>query len=239
MNSNNVFGVSSFVPVMPSSGIFSPSGALTPADVGEYQSVLVALGHMPASGITRREPIASASVIRAFQQNYNAENRCRRHEPGASCQPGRSYGPPLLPARLSEDGRWGPNTQQALSNYISFARETLPLGGRTTVSTVIPGVSITPIGPQLQGQIDYTKSSTPSTDKVASPSTEVTPVAPSPGRVPAASAQTPASLPGAGAGAGGGAASAEIPWVPISIVAVGVLAIGGALYVRSSRKGRK
>lgn len=239
----NVFGVSAFVPTMPSSGIFSPSGVLTQTQVLDFQNALVQLGHMPASAVTGREPVASAAVIRSFQQNYNAENRCRRQEPGAPCQPGRVYGPPLSPARISpENGLFGPQTQAALTNYLSYARSRAQSQVGSTVQSAPPSPNdVMGYGGAQVATIEAIGKPGVSTMVKGSDVARTPAVAPSPSRTPAAPAQTPSSLPGAGAGAGAGAGSStsEIPWVPISIVAVGVLAIGGALYVRSSRKGRK
>lgn len=187
-----------------SSGFYGTSGALPPTQVADFQGTLVWLGHLPVSQVTGREPIAPASVLRAFQTNYNAEQARLNYR--------------FSPRTLTVDGQWGPNTQQALQNYVAAARAAnfglAP--GQTIFSTVAPGVSITPLGGST--------ATAPVPGKGGTTAIQPTPSTPAP---------RPAPLP---APAPAPASTSSFPVLPVVAIGVGALAIGGALYVRSRRK---
>lgn len=226
--------MSMYVPaVRPSGRFYAPSGALTPSQVLDFQGALVWLGHLPASQVTGREPVASAAVLRTFQQNYNAENRCRRREPGAPCQAGRVYGAPLSPARISEDGQWGPQTMAALQHFVTAARTAAVarLGAGATGNGVggaaggtIPGVYIEPLGPTQGGSTGKAPVTGLSTDGKGSTTPAVRPSTTSTSPAPVGPAPQPAA--------------STFPVGPAIAVGVGVVAILGALYVRSQRKSK-
>ena len=114
-----------FVPPAPlavrPTGFVRPSGAAAlPSQVAKVQAILAWLNHLPRnrSVLTGIQDAATKSAVRAFEVAYNAENRCRRHEPGAPCQAGRTYNPPVLPASITvDDGTIGPQVIAAALNY--------------------------------------------------------------------------------------------------------------------------
>lgn len=210
--------VSLYIPAVRPSGrmLTAPSGA-TPTRIADLQGVLVALNHAQPIAITGRMPVGSPGQLRAFQDNYNREQAAR----------GYRYSPRLLDV----DGLWGANTEAALANYIPWARQALIQRGigATTFSQTAPGVSITPLGPSAPGTPSKAPLPGGGTDgkggaaiqpvQQSAPQPSVAPIGPAPMIPPAAS---------------------TFPVGPAIAVGVGILAIGGALYVRSRRnkKGR-
>ena len=217
-----------FIPPAPlsirPSGFVRPSGSTPDRNtIMRLQSALYALGHIPADGITSAMPIATRAQLLAFQQNYNAENRCRRREAGAPCQPGRVYGNPYQPARIAEDGDWGPNTQAALTNYLPFAESAI----RQQASQQAPRPSTTPDvmgwggapGPDESiGPLKNPRTTTPS----PSPQSSTPAVRPEPAPSPAPP-PPPAST---------------FPTGPVIAGVVGLAVIAAAVAYKRSRKGR-
>lgn len=217
-----------FIPPAPlssrPSGFVRPSGSTPDRNtIMRLQTALYTLGHIPASGITSAMPIATPAQLLAFQQNYNAENRCRRREAGAPCQPGRVYGAPYSPARIAEDGAWGPNTQAALTNYLPFAESAIrqqaaQQAQRPPSATDVmgwggapgPDTSIVPIkNPRTTAPAPAPQSSTPAVRPAPAP-------APAPPPPPAST----------------------FPTGPVVAGVVGLAVIAAAVAYKRSRKGR-
>lgn len=206
------------------SGFVRPSGSTPDRNtIMRLQSALYALGHIPADGITSTMPIATRAQLLAFQQNYNAENRCRRREAGAPCQPGRVYGNPYQPARIAEDGDWGPNTQAALTNYLPFAESAI----RQQASQQAPRPSTTPDVMGWGG--------------APGPDTSIVPIknprTTTPATTPAQQSSTPAVRP-APAPAPAPPPASKFPTAPAIAGLIGVVVIVGAVAYKRSRKGR-
>lgn len=202
--------------VMPSAGVYAPSGALTSQQILDLQGALVWLGRMPASGITGRMPVASPAVLRDFQDNYNRDPAVRSR--------GYSPRPPI-----GVDGLWGPTTQAALQNFVPGARAAAASRGIPQVPVDIPveadgwhgapgpgaQATLTPIG--KPGVTTMVKGNTPA---AATPSTAVRPSTSAPAVTP------PAPMPPA----------STFPTGPAIALGVGAVAIVGALYYRSRKK---
>lgn len=200
------------VSAMATRASYAPSGALTSTQVLDYQGALAWLGHLPLAQVTGREPVASAAVLRAFQDNYNREQAARGYR--------------FSPRSLTVDGSWGPATQQALGNYVASARAAgmARVGGAAAPVTAPEAdgwhgaqvATMTPLG--KPGTTTMVKAGTASTSPAAPvrPST-ATPLPPAPPQEGASS----------------------FPTGPALAIGAGVLAVAGALYVRSRRrKGR-
>jgi hypothetical protein len=109
--------------VQRATGLVRPSGVLSVATVAHAQAILIYLGHLArdVSSVTGAVDAATRAGIALFQDNFNRENACRRHDRGAPCQAGRVYGPPLQPRSLPVNGDLTPDTRAALGNYASAA----------------------------------------------------------------------------------------------------------------------
>ncbi len=221
-----------FIPPAPlsirPSGFVRPSGSTPDRNtIMQLQAALMALGHIEAGQITGTMPIATRAQLLAFQRNYNAENRCRRREAGAPCQPGRVYGNPYQPARIAEDGDWGPNTQAALTNYVPFAQSAMRDAANRQAAASQPAPSANDVmgwgsapGPDTSiTPIKNPRTSTPASTPPPQSSTPAVRTSPTP-----APQQQPAST---------------FPTGPVIAGVVGLAVIAAAVaYKRSQRKGR-
>lgn len=212
------------------SGFVRPSGAVPDRQtILQLQSALLALGHIDAGQITGTMPIATRAQLLSFQRNYNAENRCRRHEAGAPCAPGRIYGAPYQPARIGEDGLWGNDTQAALTNYIPFAQSAMRDAAARQGAASQPAPSATDVmgwggapGPDVS--IVPIKNPRPTPATTPTPQSSTPAVRPSPAPAPAPSSQQqPAST---------------FPTGPVIAGVVGLAVIAAAVAYKRSRKGR-
>lgn len=232
----------------PSGLIYRPSGALSSAQIAEFQGTLAWLGHLPRvqSSVTGRLPVAPASAIRSFQDSYN-------RDPVVIAR-GFSPRPPIR-----VDGDWGPTTQAALQNFVPAARAAgfgmglgiaapatmdptvLPTdgyGGRQVgPSVVIPAGPLGPVAPMgtvipqpnvgkvvADAFAGIGKPPVLGSPSANSPQTAIRPSTPS-----QVSPLAPLAPPVASA----------TPWGPILAIGGGVVVLGGALYVRSRRKKGK
>lgn len=225
--------------VAPSGRVTLPSGSaydLSSPAIAELQGTLAWLNHLPrtAASFTMRMPIAPASALRSFQRNYNAEQR------------GNGYR--FNPRQIGEDGQWGPDTYNALKNYVAAARRAsygmnvappaaamnptiLPTDGYGAGPG--PGAVIPSTPPGALWGTPIPGSTMPLPTSAQKPG-GIAPVA-QPGSTPAvggASPQVAAPAPGV-------APASTFPIVPVAVVSAGVIALGAALYLRSQRKGRK
>jgi len=207
-----------------SSGVFAPSGALTQPQILDLQGALVATGNAPASAITGRMPIGTAAQLRSFQTNYNGEQATRGYR--------------YAPRTLTVDGQWGPATQQALTNYIPFARSVLASRGISAAQVdgvggaaggTIAGVYIEPLGSTPGGSGGKTPTQGLATSGNKSPGMQGTPaVQPSPSSSAPPLAISPAPQ-----------TASTFPLVPVLAIGGGLAAVGLALYVRSQRRKGK
>ena len=210
------------------SGLVRPSGDLNQQQIVQFQTALYTLGHIPAGAITSAMPIATQAQLLSFQRNYNAENRCRRHEAGATCQSGRVYGAPYSPARIAEDGRWSNETQAALTNYLPFAASAIRQ----------QAASQTPAAPSSTDVMGW--GSGPGPDPVGiTPVKTPTSLAPRPTTTPSTTTQHAPAAPAPAPPAGTQQTASKFPTGPVVAVGVGIAVIGLAVaYKRSQRKGR-
>ena len=215
--------------IVRASGFVRPSGAVPDRNtIMQLQLALMALGHTEAGQVTGTMPIATRAQLLSFQRNYNAENRCRRREAGAPCQPGRVYGAPYQPARIAEDGEWGPNTQAALTNYVPFAQSAMRDAVRRQTATAAP-----PSPNDVMGW-----GGAPGPDTSLTPlktPRQTTAVTPAPSSTPAATTR-PAPTPAPPQEL---APSEPFPTGPLLAVVAGAAVLAGAVwYRRGSRKSK-
>lgn len=219
-----------FVPPAPfavrPTGFVRPSGAVPDRQtILQLQAALLALNHIEAGQITGTMPIATRAQLLAFQRNYNAENRCRRHEAGAPCRSGRVYGAPYSPARIAEDGAWGNETQAALTNYIPFAQS----AARDAAAR--QGAASQP-APSTNDVMGWGSAPGPDTSIVPIKNPRTTPAT-----TPAPQSSTPAVRPSP-APAPQQQPASTFPTGPVIAGVVGLAVIAAAVAYKRSRKGR-
>jgi hypothetical protein len=233
---NNRYIPPSPIAVRPT-GFVRPSGAVPDRNtIMQLQLALMTLGHTEAGQVTGTMPIATRAQLLSFQRNYNAENRCRRREAGAPCQPGRVYGAAHQPARIAEDGEWGPNTQAALTNYVPFAQSAMRDAVRRQATTAAPpspndvmgwggapgpDTSLTPLkAPKSTTAVTPTPATTTRPAPTTRPATTTRPAP-----TPAPSQRQQPSEP--------------FPTGPLLAVVAGAAVLAGAVWYRSGSSKRK
>ena len=234
--------MAAFIPQLPmmrpSAGLFTmPSGELTSAQVANAQAILLWLNHLQPkarSSITGSINPATTAALRAFQVQYNAENACRRNPAGAGCHPPYSNSG-FQPVSLTVDGVLGPATIQALANYNQSAAAG-GYGVGLTQAEIAQGAAVYAAGqnPGAVSMVPIPNGIPASTTPGKTPGAVI-------GKTPAPSTSPSAPRPSAPAApvVAGPAPSSSSSVLPYALVGVGVLAVGGALYLRSRRNKRR
>ena len=225
----------------------APSGTVTPAQQYRAGAILAWLGHLPKDRASVASTIPS-HAIRAFQTNYNAEQRTHNYR--------------FSPRTLTQvDGILGANTLAALENYYASAARAVPPflipnlteADYAQINPVVsvPGVSITALGGSVAGTntpnaADKTgataaKNTAIATLDAANPVMQPPPITTSVSDSgPSTPAPVPHSLPDTTIGGGSTPPQTQtstFPTGPVIAGVAGLAVIVGAVLYRRSKKG--